>query len=322
MCRSNQKIRVVASGISKPSTKKSGVLDDGKRKKWEEATEREKTLLDRLPEDNVFIASSFAPQLFPLSEAIDIFREMAVPEMLDHSDGEVHVNIQLNARTSKKTKFIHGISATVQVPHRPSFLRQNKIIVFTGDQAEAEAAKAAGALDAGAENLIAQIEHGLYHWEAFDNVVCHKDFFSKLSCIRKLLRDRYPAGNRVGENVMEMLELHSLGIVITSSKHNAIPEMANVQLPLGCLSDPKEHLEANLLTYVNTIHESRPARVAGKFIEKMEIIAPPCPISVRLELFPEPEVKKPQKGHKKAPKQEETDAENMAEAERGGEEKE
>ncbi len=147
-----------------------------------------------------------------------------------------------------------------------------KVVCFCASDKE-DAAKAAGAIEAGAEELVKKIEGG---WIDFDVAIASPDMMRHVG---KLGRQLGPKG---------LMPSPKAGTV-TADIETAVAEFAagkveyrnddggNIHCILGKMSFSDDDLIENLSFFVNMIEKARPAAVKGDFIKNCSISATMTP---------------------------------------------
>ena len=150
--------------------------------------------------------------------------------------------------------------------------RSARVICFCGTD-KVDAAKAAGAIEAGSDELVKKIEGG---WIDFDVAIASPDM---MRVVGKLGRQLGPKG---------LMPSPKAGTV-TPDIETAVAEFAagkveyrnddggNIHCILGKMSFSEEDLVENLTFFVNLITKARPAAVKGEFIKNCSISATMTP---------------------------------------------
>ncbi|MDP6693467.1 MAG: 50S ribosomal protein L1 [Phycisphaerales bacterium] len=156
--------------------------------------------------------------------------------------------------------------------------RSARVVCFCNSD-KVEAAKAAGAIEAGSEDLVKKIEGG---WLDFDVAIATPD---EMRFVGKLGRALGPKG---------LMPSPKAGTV-TPDFETAVAEFAagkveyrndeggNIHCVVGKMSFSEEDLIENLNFFINMITKSRPAAVKGEFVKKCVISATMTP-SVRIDV--------------------------------------
>jgi large subunit ribosomal protein L1 len=128
-------------------------------------------------------------------------------------------------------------------------------------------ALAAGAVKAGGEDLVAEIEKG---WTDFDVAVASPDMMRVISKLGKVLGPKglmpSPKAGTVTTNVPEAVTDYSAGKVEYRADKGG-----NIHAVIGKLSFPDQDLLENLEHFVKSIEKARPATAKGQFIRKITI---------------------------------------------------
>jgi len=152
------------------------------------------------------------------------------------------------------------------------------VIVFVPED-QVDAVKAAGAIEAGADELIEKIQKG---WMDFDVAIAHPQLMGKVSKLGRILG---PQGKMPSPKVG----------TVTPDPENAVKEYAagkieyrndaggNIHAPVGKASFPPEDLKTNIEAFIDHIKKVRPAAAKGQFIRKVFLSATMTP-SVAVEV--------------------------------------
>jgi large subunit ribosomal protein L1 len=131
----------------------------------------------------------------------------------------------------------------------------------------AKKALEAGAVKAGGEELVSEIEKG---WMDFDVAVASPDMMRVVSKLGKVLGPKglmpSPKAGTVTTNVEQAVKEYSAGKVEYRADAGG-----NVHAIIGKMSFPAENLAANLDYFINAIEKARPSTVKGLYIKKITI---------------------------------------------------
>jgi large subunit ribosomal protein L1 len=145
----------------------------------------------------------------------------------------------------------HGIGKSVRV-----------ICFCVGDKVEA--AKAAGAIEAGAEELVEKIEGG---WFDFDVAVASPDMMRVVSRLGKVLGPKglmpSPKAGTVAPDVVSAVREYSAG-----KQEYRSDAGGNVHCVIGRMSFSDEHLAANLRHFLEVMLKVKPSSAKGTYIHK------------------------------------------------------
>merc|ERR1712226_346302 len=244
--------------------KKGPVAAKGKQKyvsrrtiaKLQEQQELRKTRENRVyiaehPVDDVWLHNDYPPRRFDVKTAIEMHRELAMPEMFDNMDGLVYFTALLNMKTKKKTKFLGAFGKTIPIPLPFEDGSWNRVVAFALTEEEKEKALEAGASFAGGLDLIKSFEQGeLKYEDDYDHVVTTHDILGQLKPIRKIIKDCLPSqsGGSVGEDIEKLVHTFKYG-----KKYEAIKleqDIGQITIAIGKLSMPIDQLEDNFHTFV------------------------------------------------------------------------
>nr|CAH8863396.1 unnamed protein product [Trichobilharzia regenti] len=247
------------------------------RSKWEKEIAQLELLSGRLPTSNIYLMSQFETKKHSLSEAIELLRESAHPDMYDCMDNTVSVKVTLNMCTKKKTKFINKFEHYIVLPNILTFLPKSRVLAVCQDTDNPEECLNAGAFDAGGSKLIQRLGQGYYHWGEYDSVVAHPSWESHLFKLRHILKEKLPTtkNGKIGEDLVSLCSTYSNGVKLASSSIDGIPEIAFLDLVLGQLSWDVSQLEENLRCYLDCIESEKSNRISGNFIKSGEIHCAP-----------------------------------------------
>lgn len=157
-----------------------------------------------------------------------------------------------------------GIRGSVSLPRGIGVSK--KVIAFCQSDV-APQALAAGAVKAGAEELVAEIEKG---WMDFDVAVASPDMMRIVSKLGKVLGPKglmpSPKAGTVTTNIPEAVKEYSAGKV----EYRA-DKAGNVHAVIGKMSFPTNHLVENLDHFIHTIEKARPSTTKGIYIKKITV---------------------------------------------------
>ncbi|CAH8601947.1 unnamed protein product [Schistosoma bovis] len=247
------------------------------RTKWEQEMAQLNILKGRIPTSDTYLISEFEPKKYSLSEAVELLRESAQPDMYDCMDNPVRVKVTLNMCTKKKTRFIPKFESNLVLPNILDFMPARRVLVICQNSDDREAYLTAGAYDAGGSALIQRISQGHYHWGEYDTVVAHQSWESQVTKLRHILKERLPTikNGRFGEDMMELMSIHSNSIQLESTSIDGVPEIGLLDIILGQLSWDFNRLEENLRSYLECIESQKSSRIINEFIQSGEIHCPP-----------------------------------------------
>jgi large subunit ribosomal protein L1 len=162
------------------------------------------------------------------------------------------------------TKSDQSIRSTVALPNGTG--KDVRVIVFASGAA-AEAARAAGAVDAGFEDLLAKVTGG---WMDFDIVVATPDAMKEVRKLGKVLGPRglmpNPKTGTVTDDTATAVKQFKAGRVEFRMDKNG-----NVIVPFGKLSFTVEALAENFHAVYDAILAAKPASTKGIYIKRCTV---------------------------------------------------
>ncbi len=149
----------------------------------------------------------------------------------------------------------------------PKGIGKSKRVVAFCQSDVAPQALASGAVKAGAEELVAEIEKG---WMEFDVAVASPDMMRIVSKLGKVLGPKglmpSPKAGTVTTNVPQAVKEYSAGKVEYRTDKGG-----NIHAVIGKMSFPEGDLVANLEHFVAAIEKSRPATAKGQYVKKIVV---------------------------------------------------
>ena len=169
---------------------------------------------------------------------------------------EVHVRLGVDSRHADQQ-----VRGSVVLPNGTG--KNVRVVVFCKGDDKIEAAKAAGAIDAGAEDLVAKIQGG---WTDFDVAVASPDMMGLVGRLGKILGPRglmpNPKAGTVSPDVAKAVQESMAGkIEYRLDKTNII------HCPIGKASFGTEKLAENFNTLLDAIIKAKPAAAKGQYIK-------------------------------------------------------
>lgn len=205
----------------------------------------------------------------PVAEAVEIIKGFPGRKFDQTVELVMHLGVDprqadQNLRGSIALK--HGIGAT------------RKVIAFCeGD--DVEAAKAAGAVEAGLDELVEKIQKG---WMDFDVAVATPKSMRGVSKLGRLLGPKgkmpSPKAGTVVADIATAVKEYSAGKVEYRNDDGG-----NIHMPVGKVSFDSDKLTDNIEEFVAHVKKLRPASTKGTYIKKVCLSATMSP-AVRIEV--------------------------------------
>ena len=182
-------------------------------------------------------------------------------------DETVNVVVHLGIDPKQADQIIRG---SVSLPH--GIGRSARVICFCPSDKVA-IAKANGAIEAGAEDLVAKIEGG---WFDFDVAIASPDMMRVVSRLGKVLGPKglmpSPKAGTVTPDIASAVKEYSAG-----KQEYRNDDGGNVHAVIGKMSFKDEQLVENLNTFVAQILKIKPAAAKGQYVKKCVVAACMCP---------------------------------------------
>ena len=176
-------------------------------------------------------------------------------------DQTVNVCVLLNVDTKQADQNLRGAISL------PKGIGKTKRVVAFCQSDVAPKALAAGAVKAGGEDLVSEIEKG---WMDFDVAVASPDMMRIVSKLGKVLGPKglmpSPKAGTVTANVPDAVKEYSAGKVEYRTDTGG-----NIHAVIGKISFPEASLVENLEHFIAAIEKTRPATVKGVFIRKITV---------------------------------------------------
>ena len=193
----------------------------------------------------------------PMSEAVAKLREYKAAKFDETVNAVAHLGIDPKQADQ-------AVRGSISMPH--GIGKSARVIAFCPDD-KVEAAKGAGAIEAGGEDLITKIDGG---WFDFDVVVATPDMMRVVSRLGKVLGPKglmpSPKAGTVTPNIAEAVKEYGAG-----KQEYRNDDTGNVHCVLGKMSFKDEEILGNLQHFADTIEKIRPASTKGTYIKKMSI---------------------------------------------------
>ncbi len=201
-----------------------------------------------------------APHLkkFDLKEACTLVKECATVKFNESVD----LAFLLGVDPRHADQMVRG---SVSLPHGTG--KEMRVVVFCKQEDQITAAKEAGAIEAGAEDVVKKIQEG---WTDFDVAVAAPDMMAVVGRLGKVLGPRglmpSPKAGTVTPKV---------GAAVAEIKKGKIEfrvdKNANIHVPVGKASFSCEQLIENANTVIKAIVKARPAACKGAYLKTCAI---------------------------------------------------
>jgi large subunit ribosomal protein L1 len=197
------------------------------------------------------------------SEPIDAAKAVSVLKQFKGPKFDQTVEVCLNLGIDPK-QADQAIRGSVSLPK--GIGKTARVVAFVPTEKINEA-KEAGAIKAGAEDLVAEIEKG---WMDFDVAIASPDMMRVISKLGRVLGPKglmpSPKAGTVTKDVVEAVREFAAGKVEYRNDKSG-----NIHAPIGKMSFPEGDLLTNLEFFLRTIEKARPSAVKGNYIKKVAI---------------------------------------------------
>ena len=192
-----------------------------------------------------------------VEEAIPALRRFKEPKF----DQTVNAVAHLGIDPKQADQALRG---SISMPH--GIGKSATVIAFCPSE-KVEEAKAAGAIEAGADDLVEKVVGG---WMEFDVAIATPDMMRVVSQLGKVLGPKglmpSPKAGTVTPNVGDAVREYSAG-----KQEYRNDEGGNVHCILGKMSFSDEQLTDNLRHFVETLDKIRPSSTKGHYLKRLVI---------------------------------------------------
>ncbi len=221
-------------------------------------TKRNKAAQEKAPKDPV-----------PLDQALEVLRTF--PPVKFDQTVELCVWLGIDAKQADQT-----VRGAISLPK--GIGKSYKVIAFVpADQAAA--AKSAGAIEAGEDDLVAKVQGG---WMDFDVAVAHPRVMGKVGRLGRVLGPQgkmpSPKSGTVTDQVEQAIREYSAGKIEFRNDAGG-----NVHAVVGKLSFASSDLKENILAFIDQLQRMKPATSKGVYIRKVTLsgsMSPGVPVAI------------------------------------------
>ena len=192
-----------------------------------------------------------------LAEAVDMVKEMASAKF----DETVELAVRLGVDPRKADQIVRG---TLSLPSGTG--RTERVAVFAAGEAAAEA-RAAGADEVGADDLVAKINGGFLD---FDVAIATPDLMGQVGTLGRVLGPRglmpNPKTGTVTNDVAAAIKEIKAGKV-----EFRVDKTGVIHVPVGKVSFAADKLLENATTLLQAVVKAKPAAAKGKYVRSVTI---------------------------------------------------
>ncbi|MGC8623839.1 MAG: 50S ribosomal protein L1 [Phycisphaerae bacterium] len=207
-------------------------------------------------------------------EAVSVEQAIAVLKKFKAAKFDESVNIAIYLGIDP-TLADQNVRGSVSLPK--GIGKTRRVIAFVQGN-DVDKAKAAGAVEAGADELIKKVNEG---WLDFDVAIATPDMMPKITRLGKVLGPQgkmpSPKAGTVAADVAGAVKEYAAGKVEFRNDKGG-----NVHAVVGKLSFAENDLAANIHAFINTIRRLKPPTSKGQYIKKVTVhssMSPGVPIN-------------------------------------------
>lgn len=206
---------------------------------------------------------------YELSDAVALVKKTSAVKF----DASCEVHMQMGLDPKQADQLLRG---TVVLPHGTG--KSVRVIAFVSE-AHVKAAKAAGAFEAGVDELIEKINKG---WLDFDVAVATPDVMKNLGKIAKTLGQKGLMPNpKAGTVTTDPAK--TIAEIMKGKVEFRMDKLANVHNVFGKVSFEQANLEENLKAFLRAIVAAKPAGAKGIFVKSVTVASTMGP-GIRLDV--------------------------------------
>ncbi len=205
----------------------------------------------------------------PIPEAVQLVKDFKTTKF----DGTVELSLHLGIDPRQADQALRG---SISLPH--GIGKSRKVVAFC-DPSEVDAAKEAGAIEAGADDVVEKIQGG---WMDFDVAIATPQMMKVVSKLGRVLGPQgkmpSPKSGTVVQDVPSAVKEFAAGKVEYRNDDGG-----NLHVPVGKTSFTAEQLRENVEAFMAHVRRIRPATTKGMYMRKVCLSATMSP-SVELDV--------------------------------------
>ena len=194
---------------------------------------------------------------YEISAAVELLKKTSTTKF--DSSCEIHMKLGLDPKQADQL-----LRGTVVLPNGTG--KKVRVIAFVMDS-NVNAAKAAGATEAGSEELIEKIVKG---WMDFDVAVATPDVMKNLGKVAKILGQKGLMPNPKAGTVTTDVET-TINEIMKGKVEFRMDKLANVHNVFGKVSFDTPKLEENLKAFIRAIVAAKPSGSKGIFVRSINV---------------------------------------------------
>lgn len=190
-----------------------------------------------------------------LDKALDVLKGFTKPKF----DQTIDLVLNLGIDPRQADQMIRG---AVSLPK--GIGKTKRVIAFCPDP-EIEAAKAAGAIEAGGDELVKKVSDG---WLDFDVAIAHPSLMGKVGRLGRVLGPQgkmpSPKSGTVTPNTVDAVKEYAAGKVEFRNDPGG-----NIHAVVGKMSFENGDLRENIVAFIDHIRRMRPSAAKGTFLKRI-----------------------------------------------------
>ncbi|MCC6683078.1 MAG: 50S ribosomal protein L1 [Phycisphaeraceae bacterium] len=194
-------------------------------------------------------------EAIPLDQAVATLKKFKATKF----DQSVDIALYLGIDTKQSEQ---GIRGSLALPHGVG--KSKRVIAFCAVDKVADC-KAAGALEAGGEELVKKIEDG---WMEFDVAVAEPTMMRIISKLGRVLGPKglmpSPKSGTVNANVAQAVKEYAAGKVEFKND-----KQGNVHASIGRLSFSADQIRDNAQAFIDQIQKMKPTTTKGQYLKRV-----------------------------------------------------
>lgn len=206
---------------------------------------------------------------YSLEEGVALAKKTSITKF--DASLEIHLKLGLDLKKADQT-----IRSTVVLPHGTG--KEIRVIAFVTDDKVKEA-KEAGAIKAGGDDLIEEINKG---WLDFEVAVALPEMMKKLGKIARILGQKglmpNPKAGTITPEIKKTIQEIKKGKVEFRSD-----KLGNLHNVIGKVSFPDQKIVENIKAYLKAVLESKPKGGKGTYLESLTLsstMGPGIPLEI------------------------------------------
>lgn len=194
---------------------------------------------------------------YSLDEALMLLKKTSTTKF--DASCEVHFNLGVDPKQADQ-----NIRTSAALPHGTG--KEVRVVAFV-DEGKVKAAMAAGAVEAGTEELIKKIEKG---WLEFDVAIATPDQMKDLGKVAKILGQKRLMPNPKAGTVTPEFE-KVIGELKKGKVEIRVDKDGNLHNIFGKVSFDEANLKENLKTLIKAVMDVKPASSKGTYIRNLTV---------------------------------------------------